>query len=651
MTSTDLTMTPARPPAVDQPAPPGVRRAGERTPRRPTPPGPGRPGPRHHGDVSPAPPAGHDQGESEPGDQADADQADAEQLPEAHDVDHDDDGHDDGGQDDGGQDDGVAGADADVVDAPDRDGDGVTVGADGMPRIRLGVTPAAIRTLKAALRAGVVPQVYVKAGSPVRIERVSGTGSVDLDADAPLPVQASPLTSTLLAALLAEHTFTYRLALDKDTKELAEVETTPTDRALSAALAGAEWPKVPTLAGIIGTPVLRRDWSLLQAPGYDPASGLFLAPTVDLPSVPARPAPAQVDRARAFLLTALLGDFEWEDEASRANYIALMVTPYLRRPLKALVPLAVLSASAPGSGKSLLSGVIGLLVGQQTVPWPGDDDAELKKLITSTFTTDIGAVIFDNLTEGEQVASPTLANLLTNPVWSDRILGRTGMGSWPNERLWMVTGNNLRVGGDIASRSVYVRLKPACPHPEERTGFVLGDLEAWLKDPRHRAELLWRLLVLVADWVAAGTPRDTGLPAMRQFTAWAHGAGGFLAHHGIGGFLTNLRALRGMDEEDRKWAVFLDVWRDRFGAVPMRPIEVMDNAAITRDPLTGRIVDPWDGDFITDGEGVRPRSAQKLGKILGGQVDRWHGDPAIRLRAVEDKHGHTTRYWVEEHRP
>ena len=166
-----------------------------------------------------------------------------------------------------------------------------------------------------------------------------------------------------------------------------------------------------------------------------------------------------------------------EDEASRANYIALMVTPYLRRPLKALVPLAVISASAPGSGQTRLSGVIGLLVGQQTVPWPGDDETALEKLITSTFTTEGGAVIFDNLTEGEQVASPTLANLLTNPVWSARILRpHRDRVSWPNERLWMVTGNNLRVGGDIASRSLYVRLKPAAPHPEERTGFVLGDL-------------------------------------------------------------------------------------------------------------------------------------------------------------------------------
>ena len=132
--------------------------------------------------------------------------------------------------------------------------------------------------------------------------------------------------------------------------------------------------------------------------------------------------------------------------------------------------------------------------------------SELEKLITSTFTVESGAVIFDNLAEGEVIASPVLANLLTNPMWSSRILGKSGVGVWPNDRLWMATGNNLRVGGDIASRAVCVRLKPAAPHPEGRTGFQIPDLQGWIKDPGHRAELLWRLLVLVADWVAAGHP-------------------------------------------------------------------------------------------------------------------------------------------------
>jgi hypothetical protein len=535
-------------------------------------------------------------------------------------------------------------ASAELVTDPD-------AGDRGKPRIKIGGNPDAIRKLKAALRAGVIPDLYVTRGELVAIERVSGATAVDLDADVPLPVQSTPVAPALLAALLAEHTFTYRIEAGKD-GTVRQVETTPpASPVLSGVLAGAEWANTPTLAGIIGTPVLRRDFTLLQHPGYDPASGLYLAPTVDLPPVPDRPSTTQVAKARDFVLRALLGDFEWEDHASLANYVALMVTPYLRRPLKALAPLAIISATAPGSGKSLLSGVIGLLVGQQTVPWPDGDDAELKKLITSTFTADIGAVIFDNLDEGTQVASPVLANLLTNPVWSDRILGSTAMGSWPNDRLWMVTGNNLRVGGDIASRSVYVRLKPAGPHPEERTGFVLGDLEDWIKDPAHRAELLWRLLVLVADWVAAGTPRDPAVPTMRQFTPWAHGVGGFLTHHGITGFLANLGALRRMDDEDTKWAIFLARWLDRLGDAPVKVADVIANATITRDLLTGHDLDPWEGEFITDRQGRRPRTPQKLAQLLTGQVDRYHGDPPLRLRRVQDRHNHSALYRVQEYQP
>ena len=526
-------------------------------------------------------------------------------------------------------------------------------GQEGVPRIEISGSPDAIRKLKAALAAGAIPDLYVTGGRPARVERVSGTLAVDLDGDAPLPVVATPVTPPLLAHLLAAHTYTYRWGSRKDEQgraEFFEQETTPGPAVLAAVLAGAEWPSVPTLAGIIGTPVLRRDWSLLQTPGYDRASGLYLSPTVTLPPVPETPSPQQVTRARGFLLSTLLGDFEWEDAASLANYMAVMVTPFLRRPLRALVPLAILSASAPSSGKSLLSALIGLLVGQQTVPWPADNDTELEKLITSTFTVESGAVIFDNLAEGEVIASPVLANLLTNPMWSSRILGKSGMGAWPNDRLWMATGNNLRVGGDIASRAVCVRLKPAAPHPEARTGFQIPDLQGWIKGPGHRAELLWRLLILVADWVAAGTPRDTAVPPMRQFTPWAQGAGGLLAHHGIAGFLTNLNTIQAMDEEDHKWAVFLAGWLHRLGPGLVKVADVLASGEPGRDSL-GRDIDPWGGDFITDDKGRLPRTPQKLGQLLAGQADRWHGEPPLTLRAVTESHNSTRLYRVERWQP
>jgi hypothetical protein len=520
-------------------------------------------------------------------------------------------------------------------------------------RIEINGGPDATRKLKAALGDGAIPDVYVTGGRPVKIERVSGTLAPDLDESVPLPLQPTRITSSLFGALLAAHTFTFTTKARKDDKgktEFYEQEMSPPAVVLERALAGAEWPSLSTLAGIIGTPVLRRDWSLLQAPGYDPASGLYLAPTVDLRPVPTRPTAEQVAEARDFILFTLLRDFEWEDPASLANYVALMVTPFLRRPLKALVPLAVLSASAPSSGKSLLTALIGLLIGQQTVAWPADNDKELKNLITSTFTVESGAVIFDNLAEGEVIASPILANLLTCPVWSDRMLGGNAMGSFINDRLWMATGNNLRVGGDIASRSVFVRLKPTAPHPEARTDFQIGDLQGWIMDPDNRAALLWRLLILVADWVAAGTPRDTSTPPMRQFTPWAHGVGGFLAHHAIPGFLTNVNVVREMDDEDHKWAVFLTRWRERFGSDLVKVNDVIANAELSRDQI-GREIDPWDGEFITDNRGRRPRNAQILGRLLAGQVDRFHGDPAIVLRAVTETHNKTRLYRVEEYHP
>jgi len=321
-----------------------------------------------------------------------------------------------------------------------------------------------------------------------------------------------------------------------------------------------------------------------------------------------------------------------------------MVTPFLRRPLRALVPLFIISASAPSSGKSLLSALTGLLTGQQVVTWPGDNEEELEKVITATFRRESGAVVFDNIPEGEEIKSARLAALLTSPVWSSRILGGSNMGSWPNDRLWMATGNNLRVGGDIASRSVSIRLKPTAPHPEERTGFAIPDLQGWIMNPANRVRLLERLLILVADWVAAGTPKDTSVPPMRQFSPWAYGVGGFLAHHGITGFLGNLSAMRAMDEEDRKWAVFLATWLDKLGPGPIRPADILASADDGFDQPAG----PWEGDFITDDWGRCPRTAQKLGQLLAGQADRFHGDPPLTLRTSRDGHNKTWLYRVEQ---
>jgi hypothetical protein len=497
----------------------------------------------------------------------------------------------------------------------------------------------AIRVLRAKVGEEVLPDVYVSDGRPVHVEKVSGAAARLVDEDSPLPVRASTLTGPLLTLLLAEHA---ELTMLKPTG--ATSEWAPSTKVTAAVLASAEWPGLQTLAGIVGMPVIRRDGTLLQRPGYDPASHLYLSPNVEVGSISGSPTPEQVERSRDFVFQTLLGDFEWCSDSDRANYLGLLVTPFLRRHLRCMTPLGIVSATMPGSGKSILAGLIGLLAGQKTLSW-AEDDKELEKVITSAFTIEAGVVVFDNLEEGTAICSPVLANLLTNPTWSGRILGASRIGSWPNERLWLATGNNLRVGGDIASRTVLVRLAPRAPHPEERTGFRIPHLDEWVADPTNRATTIRHLLVLILDWTTAGSRRDTSLPNMRQFTPWAHGIGGFLAHHEVKGFLGNLDDLRAVDDDDVRWAVFLATWFSKFGAGRKRAAELFADAGL--DAVAGHQFDPWDGAFITNPRGGRPRNPVQLGQWLKGHDGRFHG--SFRLRSEMDGHAKVCKWWVEEY--
>lgn len=509
-------------------------------------------------------------------------------------------------------------------------------------KLHVNSNPDAIRKIRKALLDGTLPNVYATDGKAVHVERVSGTAAQAVDDDSPVPIKPSVLTRDLLAHLLAHHIDLQMIA----TNGLAQEWTPPRD-VLGAVLSPAEWPGLDVLTGIVGMPVIRRDGTLLQEPGYDRATGLYLSPKVKLAPIPDVPSATEVAAAREFVLHRLLGDFEWHAKADKANYLGLLVTPFLRRYLRCLTPLGIVTATMPGSGKSILSGLIGLLAGQKTLPW-ADDDAELRKVITSAFTVEAGVVVWDNLEEGTVVDSPVLASLLTTLVWSDRPMSRTAIGSWPNERLWMVNGNNLRVGGDNASRSVLVRLSPNAPHPEERSDFTIPDLDKWILRPDNQAQTMRHLLVLLLDWLAAGAPRDHGIPSMRQFTPWATGVGGFLAHHDVPDFLTNVDDLRATDAHEEKWAAFLARWRQRFRNRKVRAREVFVSAQ--SDVVDGVELDRWDGLFITDKRtGRPPKTHVQLGQWLAGHIGRYYG--GLRLRSEYDSHTKVTSYWVEEYTP
>jgi hypothetical protein len=70
-----------------------------------------------------------------------------------------------------------------------------------------------------------------------------------------------------------------------------------------------EW-KFPVVAGVITTPTMRPDGSLLTQPGYDPPTRLLLVEPPPMPLIP--DAPTRDDALKALsLLRGLLGNFRW----------------------------------------------------------------------------------------------------------------------------------------------------------------------------------------------------------------------------------------------------------------------------------------------------------------------------------------------------
>ena len=515
------------------------------------------------------------------------------------------------------------------------------------PRVQAGAGPEAIRVLVAAVDGRVLPQTYVTDGQVVEVSPVSGAvTAVAGDADSPLPVAAAAVSPAALAGLLAEHTYTFRLRArrgESGQTETYEEETTPTRDVLAAVLARRYWPGLPPLLGVVGAPVLRPDGTLLQTPGYDPATSTYLAAKVPLNPVPDRPTPAQVARARAFVLEEFLHDFPWVSAADRANYLGLLVTPVLRPYLRCLAPFGIVDATMPASGKTILTAAVGMLYGQRVLSWTSSDE-ELRKAITSVLADQVGVVVFDNLAEGSVIDSAILARLITERTWSDRRLGTNTATAQPNDRLWLATGNNLRVGGDMASRTVLVRLDPHMPRPEERTGFAIPHLDQWILAPANQRRLLWHLLVLVLDWTSAGAPRTPVRP-MRQFTGWAEAIAGFLTHHQVLGFLSNAADVRDIDEDDATWTAFLHHWHQIHGRTALTTAELRKSA----EPVSlghGTTDDRWDGVFIAGDDGRLP-SAKSLGRRLTGQIGRYHG--SYVLRSLTDPHDKMRRWWIEKY--
>lgn len=352
-------------------------------------------------------------------------------------------------------------------------------------------------------------QLYQRGGRLVHVARGVSRDGIDRPKDNPR------VLSVPLAGLRERLTRICRfvVAVDNDKSK----RTHPPKWCYEAIAARGQWSEIRLLAGIVTSPVLRPDGSVLCVSGYDSQTALlFDSQGVTYPILE-RPSRADAIRAAESLLE-LVADFPFASPEHRAAWLAYLLTAMARFAFIGPAPLFLIDANVRGSGKSLLADVVAIMITGRDMPRmanPKDDD-ESRKRITALALAGDTLVLIDNIEGGFGCAALDAA--LTSTTWKDRILGRSEVVELPLDVTWCATGNNVILQADTSRRVVHIRLDSPLENPEQREGFRHANLRAYVRE--NRPTLLGYALTILAAYCQAGRPQQH-LPVWGSFEAWS----------------------------------------------------------------------------------------------------------------------------------
>lgn len=352
---------------------------------------------------------------------------------------------------------------------------------------------------------------------------------------------------------------------ERNTKEGVEWVDAPPPKVLCENMLEDISP-LPFLKGIKNSPFYTKEGILHKEPGYSKESQWILevSPGLGVPGIVDNPSFEDIKQAR-LLCYELVENFPFTTQAERAHAIVLMFLPFVREMILGPVPLHLVSASTPGTGKTLLVMVLTYIFLGQDVPTMTEakSDAEWLKKITAKLINFPAFIFVDNA--HDKIDSAVLAAALTSLFWEDRILGKTEIINIPITCGFIVTGNNPSMSSEMARRTIQIRLDALLDRPWDRGKecFKHPDLLGWVK--KYRGELIGAVLTLIQAWIAKGCPAAKG-KRLGSFEAWSNVMGGILEVAGIPGFLENMNDFyENADAEGSVLRSLISAWYRTFG--------------------------------------------------------------------------------------
>lgn len=397
----------------------------------------------------------------------------------------------------------------------------------------------------------------------------------------------------------------------------------------------------PSVVGIVNSPTMRPDGSLLTEPGYDVITQLWYKPAGDiqLPAVPDRPTKAQADEALQ-LFKELLSGFPFAGEADEATAIAGALTCVLRGAFD-IAPLFFINAPEAGTGKSFLVNVISTIAtGRDAAALFSTPNAEeMDKRLSAAAIEARPILNLNNLTDN--LESGLLCQMITESPISIRPFGKNtetiscdcrGMTIFAN-------GNGIRIVGDLVRRTVTCRIDAKMESPEERT-FAFDPIELV---KANRGKYLAAAFTIARAYLAADTPKVDAVH-VAGFEKWARFVQRPLVWLGAGDPFSSKNDAKAMDPERAALAERIRCLVLVFGtnrdfdaaAVRTKAEELTMDGGSYPKPKYPQLVEAY-------GNNRGVLSVKSIGRLITKDIDRVIGDYCLRLSKPNPKTANTYR--------
>ena len=363
-------------------------------------------------------------------------------------------------------------------------------------------------------------------------------------------------------------------------EKIVEIDKDPPQKICRALPAMGGSCGLKPLRGIVTAPVMRQDGSILIRPGYDEQTGLFLD-TMQTISVLEKPTVRQCEIAVGQLWQPF-ELFPWTAPLDRSVCLAAILSA-IQRAVLPTCPGFGFDASAQGSGKTKLAECIGVIAtGHRPAIMPhttGRDDEETRKRIFACLAQGKRVLVWDNVTG--MFDSASLAAMLTSETVTDRILGQSRTTTLPNNLLFLMTGNNLCLSGDMPRRILTCRIEPKTDRPYARE-FPWDPMQVCMA---RRQQLVQAGLTLLQGYRNSeefqgrhrlGSGRmasfETWDDQIRQTVLWV---GKHIKPGVYGDVMDAVDVGTGLDPEAETFLEFLQAWCDLFGDQALSAKEVL----------------------------------------------------------------------------